>query len=84
MEHQFLNHQALNDYGKHNNVERYRNWNDPVAMFDNSAHITSQGANDNKGASGFLHHHYDSIASTLKSGNPEMTINPDGSYSLTQ
>ena len=53
-------------------------------MFDNSAHITSQGANDNKGASGFFHHNYDSIASTFKSGNPEMTINPDGSYSLTQ
>ena len=61
------------------NVERYRNWNDPVAMFDNSAHITSQGANDNKGVSGFFHHNYDSIASMFKSGNPEMTINLDGS-----
>ena len=65
------------------NVHRYRNWNDPVAQFDNSAQLVEQGKNAPNTWSSYFNHNYDDIASQFKSGAPaEMTRNLDGSYNL--
>ena len=64
------------------NVERFANMYDPVTIFDNSATRTNQMSSTNDKSSWFGHN-YDAVSSTFKSGNPEMTRNLDGSYSLT-
>ena len=65
------------------NVERYANTGDPVAMFDSSAQISNQRPWDNKGITGFFNHNYDTLESQFHSGgNPDMTRNLDGSYNL--
>ena len=64
------------------NVERFANMYDPVTIFDNSATRTNQTSSTND-KSAWFGHNYDAVSSTFKSGNPEMTRNLDGSYSLT-
>ena len=61
-------------------VDRYRNFADPFSMFDGSA----QNALDKNpfGDWGFTHS-YANLATNRFSGNAPVSINPDGTYSLT-
>ena len=64
-----------------NNVDRYRNWFDPVSVFDRSA-VKSVKWNPFEASS--LTHDYSNIADSFTSSKqvPIATENPDGSTSL--
>lgn len=64
-------------------VDRYRNYLDPVSIFDRSSNMTLK---TNPLSSPSLTHAFDNIADQFKSGDPQHAYgypNPDGSISLT-
>ncbi len=70
--------------GEDGKVERYRNWGDPVSIFDRS---TNKSVKANPFDSYSLTHDYSNIASKFKSGGSQNAYgwqNPDGTTSLHQ